>query len=321
MYKAVPDHPKFLILCSLLKLNRAAAAGHLEFLWHLAGQYAPAGDVGRFSDAEIEGKLAWEREPGALIAALVTARWLDRDETHRLVVHHWSHWADENVHTQLARKCEPFADGTVPHSGRLNQTERARFNAAFSGREIVLPLSRESADTQPQISRQSAASQPKSASAPVFVPVPVPEKNNNNPLSPTAAPMGPGGGGVLLDQTDEAKLAAMDQHLSAGRREQRKQERAAVRRLFEYYQNATERNPKLYTLTRGRLDKGMSRLEDCLRKCGGDMGKAEKLMGVAIDAMLASEFHQGKNSQRREYSDWSKHLFPSTEKIEWWLAR
>ena len=69
------------------------------------------------------------------------------------------------------------------------------------------------------------------------------------------------------------------------------------------------------------MDKGLSRFKDCCVKCGGDPEKAEKLMGFAIDAMMASEFHQGKNEQRKQYTDWINHLFKSTEKLEWWLAR
>jgi hypothetical protein len=131
MYKAVPDHPKFATFQAMLKLSKATAAGYLELLWHFAARFALGGNVGKFSDTEIEASLGWDGETGALIAALVASRWLDRSDVHRLVVHDWSHWAEEYVHTQLARKRERFADGTIPKSGRLNQVERDRFNAAF----------------------------------------------------------------------------------------------------------------------------------------------------------------------------------------------
>jgi hypothetical protein len=170
-------------------------------------------------------------------------------------------------------------------------------------------------------------------------------KNNNNPLTPPPEPVGngkvlpmkPNGsahGNELFPEddagqddaadssvpTDEAALAKLDAHLPPKRRELRKLQRAAVRRLFGYYLKGTEKNPKLYTLTRARMDKGLSRLEDCLRKCDGDLEKAERVMGVAIDRLLASEFHMGKNEQRKVYCDWIAHLFKSTEKLEWWLA-
>jgi hypothetical protein len=159
MYKAVPDHPKFATFKAMLKLSKAAAVGYLELIWHFAARFALGGNVGKFSDPEIEASVDWEGEPGALIAALVASRWLDRSDVHRLVVHDWSHWAEEYVHTQLARKCERFADGTIPKSGRLNQAERARFTAAF-GDDNQTPdsaiISQESAASQPPLSQESA---------------------------------------------------------------------------------------------------------------------------------------------------------------------
>jgi len=97
--------------------------------------------------------------------------------------------------------------------------------------------------------------------------------------------------------------------------------RAAVERLFAYYVAQLELNPKLYTLTPKRMDMGLARLDDCQRKCNGNLEKAEKLMGIAIDKLIASDFHMGKNDQRRMYTDWTKHLFKDTDKLEWWLAR
>ncbi|WP_158944981.1 hypothetical protein [Granulicella sp. S190] len=173
MYKAAPDHPKFATFKSLAKLSKAAAVGNLELLWHFAGRFALAGNVGRFSDAEIEASLEWEGAAGALIEALISSRWLDRSAVHRLVVHDWSQWADENVHTQLARKGERFADGAVPRSGRLNQAERLKFVAAFTKNEVS-GASQNAAEGQPKLSHGSGPTQPHSADATVPVPLPIP---------------------------------------------------------------------------------------------------------------------------------------------------
>jgi hypothetical protein len=43
-------------------------------------------------------------------------------------------------------------------------------------------------------------------------------------------------------------------------------------------------------------------------------------MKCAIDAMVASDFHQGKNDSKKKYLDWEL-LFRSTEKFEQWLER
>ena len=79
--------PKFRRLMNLTGLNRAGAAGSLELLWLFVMEQSPSGDVGKWSDDDIESELAWEGESGVLIGALVDAGWLDRCEKHRLVIH------------------------------------------------------------------------------------------------------------------------------------------------------------------------------------------------------------------------------------------
>ncbi len=60
---------------------------------------------------------------------------------------------------------------------------------------------------------------------------------------------------------------------------------------------------------------------ECLRKTGGDLGKAEELMQMAIDALAAYEFHRGAYENKKRYDSWERNLFPSLEKLEWWLER
>lgn len=101
--RAVIDHPKFAHLKHLLGLKKFEALGLLESLWHFTGKYAPQGNVGKYSDVEIEIWLEWGREPGAAVRALVESRWLDRDATHRLIVHDWSRHADDATRKSLGR--------------------------------------------------------------------------------------------------------------------------------------------------------------------------------------------------------------------------
>lgn len=86
----------------------------------------------------------------------------------------------------------------------------------------------------------------------------------------------------------------------------------AVSRVFDYYLEQTDRSPKLYTLTSGRKDVGIARLEDCLKKTDGDVASAEELMRICIENLAASDFHMGKNDRNREYTDWIDHLFKTT---------
>jgi len=95
--------PKFLRLMALSGLGRAASAGTLELLWLFVMDQSPAGDVGKWSDDEIEAELDWKGEPGALINALVDSRWLDRCQKNRLVVHDWADHLPEFIKKRVKR--------------------------------------------------------------------------------------------------------------------------------------------------------------------------------------------------------------------------
>jgi hypothetical protein len=166
-YKAVLDHPKFASLKAQLELPKAFTLGILEALWHFTSRYTPAGNVGKYTDTEIESWLEWDGARGACIAALVMCGWLDTSDEHRLVVHDWQDWADEYTHTMLARKPERFANGDLPRTGRLNQTERKKFNDAVADNKVLGPKS-EKLHSQPDSLRsQSDSLTETSASGPL----------------------------------------------------------------------------------------------------------------------------------------------------------
>jgi hypothetical protein len=180
--RAVPDHPKFYRLKTILHLNRGCALGYLEGVWHFCARFTPQGNIGKYSDEEIEAWLEWDGEAGALVRALQEAKWLDENPECRLIVHDWTEYADESVHTELARRCLPFIDGRAPKSGRLNKDERERYNGWLSEQGSEPRRPGRPAETQPkpsgkpdEISRNPAVNQTKSAEKPKPVPVPVPE--------------------------------------------------------------------------------------------------------------------------------------------------
>ncbi len=103
MKRGTPRHPKIAHLRQLLKVGLAAAVGYLELLWHFTAEFAPKGDVGRFSDERIEGAMDWHGKSGRLVAALTESGWLDHHSECRLCVHDWAHHADEAVKKRLSR--------------------------------------------------------------------------------------------------------------------------------------------------------------------------------------------------------------------------
>ena len=111
--RAVPDHPKFAALKTLLRQPKGAALGWLEIIWHFCGRFTPQGNIGKYEDSAIEAWVEWDGEPGTLIYALVKSGWLDRSEEHRLVVHDWAEHADRATKAALKRANKQFCAHTV----------------------------------------------------------------------------------------------------------------------------------------------------------------------------------------------------------------
>ena len=104
MKMAATRSPKFRRLMRVTGMNRATAAGTLELLWLFAMEQAPAGDVGRWSDDDLEAELDWQGQAGELITALLQCGWLDESANHRLVIHDWADHLPEFLQKRVVRK-------------------------------------------------------------------------------------------------------------------------------------------------------------------------------------------------------------------------
>lgn len=128
MKRGTPRHPKVAHLAELLKTRVPTAIGYLELLWHFTAEFAPQGDIGRYSDARIEGAILWSGGRGKLIAALLQAVFIEPHGSHRLVVHDWHDHADDAVKKRLARadlkflSITPKVTGQQPDFGGQSQT-------------------------------------------------------------------------------------------------------------------------------------------------------------------------------------------------------
>lgn len=143
MKRGALDHPKTLELNARLNESLRATWGLLEALVHYTNKYAPAGDIGKWTDASIAKGLGWDGDPAELIAALVETRWLETGVPGvRLLVHDWPEHADDAVHAQLARAGRLFADGSLPKLTRLTAEERKKcaekLQTATAAREAAL---------------------------------------------------------------------------------------------------------------------------------------------------------------------------------------
>jgi hypothetical protein len=116
--RAVPEHPKFARLKRTLRISKFEALGLLEALWHFTGKFAPRGNVGKFTDLEIEDWLEWNGDPGFAVKGLIASGWLDESKEFRLVVHDWKDHADATTKKYMGRTGEGFVQDMSEPNGK-----------------------------------------------------------------------------------------------------------------------------------------------------------------------------------------------------------
>ncbi len=127
------DHPKMKALARSLGEPIFAANGLVARLWWFAGQYTPAGDIGKFSDEAIADSLGYDLSKASeLVASLVDSGFVDQSDEHRLIIHDWPDHCEDTIHAKLARKHEFFANGEKPKTRLLNNIEREKADAFYA---------------------------------------------------------------------------------------------------------------------------------------------------------------------------------------------
>lgn len=108
--RGTPGHPKLERLADLLSVRKREAVGMIELLHHFTDEYAPRGDVGKFTDAQIARRVDWDGDPSRLISALIESGLVDLHPVHRLVIHDWHDHAPEYT----KRKATKVTNGADP---------------------------------------------------------------------------------------------------------------------------------------------------------------------------------------------------------------
>jgi len=137
MLRATLRHPKTLDLAARLGCSRPEALGFLELIWDYAREFAPQGDIGKWPDGSIARACDWMEDPEEFIDAMVAAGWLDRDPTHRLMIHDWGDHCERWVKSKLKSLGLSLATPTAP-------PDNGRDTVADTGRDTV-------ADTGPHV--------------------------------------------------------------------------------------------------------------------------------------------------------------------------
>lgn len=126
MKRGTPDHWKMREFARLMKFpvryGLPLANGIMERLWHYTAKYHPQGDVGKAPDWAIAEACGWDSKSATqLVDALVGAKWVDRCEKHRLLVHDWGEHADESVKKTLKNRglAFLFPENSVQCAGKV----------------------------------------------------------------------------------------------------------------------------------------------------------------------------------------------------------
>lgn len=141
MKRGTPEHPKMLDLAEAiyahlqskglslpLEACETLACGTIERLHHHAARYAPAGDIGKHSDARIAKAVGWDSDIEWIISQLITCRWIDKDVPGvRLFIHDWHVHSDDYADRYLADNGLRYANGAAPRNKpRKNSPAYAR---------------------------------------------------------------------------------------------------------------------------------------------------------------------------------------------------
>lgn len=103
MKREAHNHPKMLDLASRLNITPTHARGVMETLWNWCADFAPQGNVGKWTDGTISKVCDWPGDPTEFVTSLVNAGWLDRCQVHRIVVHDLEQHAPDWWKTKIKR--------------------------------------------------------------------------------------------------------------------------------------------------------------------------------------------------------------------------
>jgi len=148
MKRGTPRHPKAVRLQHLLGISRPTVVGLLELLYHFTAEFAPQGNIGKFTDEDIALGCDAPCAASVFVEQLVVTGWLDRDPEHRLLVHDWPEHMDNGIRMLLRKR------GLVPFGTKSNldreviaESNAQRFNsepsagAGIGSGSSVLPSS------------------------------------------------------------------------------------------------------------------------------------------------------------------------------------
>lgn len=160
-------HPKIRALARQAGISIPTAVGHLHLLWHFAMEFAPDGNLSRFSPQDIEGAIMWDGDVTVMYALLSVTGWLDVDDSDEddilIAVHDWPVYAGrlleqrEKSRERARRHREKTAAESGKESGNGDVTVTSRARNALTVPNRTVPKSKESNDSLLSVAPKKSA--------------------------------------------------------------------------------------------------------------------------------------------------------------------
>ena len=161
-------------LCSLLRISRPTAIGHLHLLWWWAlDNVGPDGNLGDISDEEVAMAAQWDGDPHEFADALTRSGFVDVVEDGSRWLHDWWDYAGK-ILDRRARDRERMRQARGSPSSRDPSPEPSRYPSQERPATVAGP----SEDGSETVRR----TQPN-PTQPTYPPLPSPPRGGRNPLA------------------------------------------------------------------------------------------------------------------------------------------
>ena len=168
-------HRKTRRLGNLMHIPACFALGIVESLWHVTGEQAPTGAIGKMTDEDIAMEMFYDGDASAMVLALVQSGFLEPNDEHRLIVHDWHIHSDDATDNKLSRNGMRYANGELPRMRRLSLKEREKACARYEepcaqmrteAHEMPLP----EPESCTRVQSQSPVPEPEEEQIPLSIP-------------------------------------------------------------------------------------------------------------------------------------------------------
>jgi hypothetical protein len=141
-HQSIRNHPKIKKASRLAGVNEFEMIGRLHCLWWWALDYAPDGDVTKYSQEDIESAVDWTGDPGRFYRALIDCGFnghcglLEYVDDGSIVIHDWHNYGGRllekrelNAQRMRDKRASHVQNTSIARTGATEQTEQTEQNS------------------------------------------------------------------------------------------------------------------------------------------------------------------------------------------------